>query len=482
MASETPDAGVQPGQVLAGKYRVERVLGAGAMGVVVAAMHLELDEPVALKFLAKSVIDHPDAIARFAREARAAAKIKSEHVARVSDVGRLESGAPYLVMEYLNGTDVEKLVASGRPIAIETAVGYVLQACEAIAEAHAIGIIHRDLKPANLFVARRADGSECLKVLDFGISKVMAGTSQSGRDAAMTHTTAVMGTPLYMSPEQMNSPRDASPRSDIWSLGAILHELLVGRPPFDAESLTQLAMMIVHREPPPMIPRRGDVPPPLEAVVRRCLAKDPAGRFANVAELASALAPFSPAQGAVSAQRARKVLLGSARTDSMAITADPVSDARALAPTLAGSVSSVALSADAAATRAPLPKTSRAVWALVVITLALAAAGVAAFIVSGRATRAVSSSSLSAEPAPSAARPAAPAPEVTPSATSQPSASVTAIAAPTAAEVPAITATAASPPHRDAAPSPRQPAAPPSPPRSPEQTAKPRGGHFNDRN
>jgi serine/threonine protein kinase len=316
MGAELADAEVQSGQVLAGKYRVERVLGAGAMGVVVAAMHLELEERVALKFLAKSVVKDPDAIARFSREARAAAKIKSEHVARVSDVGRLDNGSPYLVMEYLVGTDLDRVLStSQKPLAIEACVRYLLQACEAIAEAHAIGIAHRDLKPANLFVARSRDGSDCLKVLDFGISKITRDKSKS--DIPLTQTTAVMGTPLCMSPEQMNSPRDATPRSDIWSLGAILYELLTRHPPFDAQTITQLAMMIVHDQPPPMAKYRPDVPPGLEAVVRRCLEKDPKKRFADTAELTIVLAPFSPAQGQISAPRARRVLAALAHTEPM---------------------------------------------------------------------------------------------------------------------------------------------------------------------
>jgi serine/threonine-protein kinase len=501
MPLEKPDAGVQPGQVLAGKYRVERVLGAGAMGVVVAATHLELDELVALKFLAKTIVDHPDAIARFSREARAAAKIKCEHVARVSDVGRLESGAPYLVMEYLRGTDVEQLIAAGRPLPIDVSVGYLLQACEAIAEAHGLGIIHRDLKPANLFVARRPDGSECLKVLDFGISKVMPGTSQSGRDAAMTHTAAVMGTPLYMSPEQMNSPRDAVPRSDIWSLGAILYELLIGRPPFDAESLPQLAMMIVHREPPPMIPRRPDVPPALEAVVRRCLEKDLNRRFANVAELAAALAPFSPAQGAISAPRAKKVLLGSGRTDAMPIVDDratdprarsvgepsmaggsdplrgPATDARVSAPTLAASSASVALSTDTAG-GATKHRSTKAVWAAVIATLAFASVGVVALIVHGGVARSVAA--VTTASAPAAVTNEVPRPAVAASV----AASIDeAPAAPTASETASAAAsspvTAAPPPARR--PPSREVRSPP-PVERPEAPPKPKGGLFDDRN
>jgi eukaryotic-like serine/threonine-protein kinase len=208
-------AGVREGDILAGKYRVERVLGIGGMGVVVAAHHLQLDEKVALKFLLPEALGNSEAVARFAREARAAVKIKSEHVARVIDVGTLPNGAPYMVMEYLDGGDLAAWLQERGPLPIEQAVEFVLQACVAVADAHALGIIHRDLKPANLFCVRRSDGQLSIKVLDFGISK-MTPFGGSG-PSAMTHTSALMGSPLYMSPEQMRSAKDTNPRTDIWA-------------------------------------------------------------------------------------------------------------------------------------------------------------------------------------------------------------------------------------------------------------------------
>src|SRR5689334_6553526 len=216
---------VLPGQMLAGKYRVERILGTGGMGVVVAAKHVELNILVAIKFLLPHVLSNQTAVARFAREARAAVRIKSEHVARVSDVGTLESGAPYMVMEYLDGGDLSAWLKERGALPVEQAVEFVLQASEAIAEAHALGIVHRDLKPSNLFVTRRRDGSMTVKVLDVGISKT---TSIDAAAMDMTATTAVMGSPLYMSPEQLQSSKDVDARSDIWSLGIILYELLAG--------------------------------------------------------------------------------------------------------------------------------------------------------------------------------------------------------------------------------------------------------------
>lgn len=169
--------GVGEGDVLAGKYRVERILGVGGMGAVVAARHLQLDSKVALKFLLPAMLGDREAVERFAREARAAVQITNEHVARVTDVGTLDNGAPYIVMEYLEGGDLAAWVQERGALPIEQAIDFVLQSCIAVADAHALGIIHRDLKPANLFCVRRSDGQLCIKVLDFGISKV---TRRSG--------------------------------------------------------------------------------------------------------------------------------------------------------------------------------------------------------------------------------------------------------------------------------------------------------------
>jgi serine/threonine protein kinase len=297
---------VQEGQVLAGKYRVERVLGIGGMGVVVSAMHLQLDERVALKFLLPEALGNPEAVARFAREARAAVKIKSVHVARVSDVGTLETGAPYMVMEFLNGQDLSALIRQRGPLPYQDAVDFVLQACEALAEAHALGIVHRDLKPANLFMIIGTDGAPCIKVLDFGISKITS--PESSGDYGMTKTQAVMGSPLYMSPEQMTSSRDVDARADIWAVGTILYELMVGRVPFLGDTMPQLCGMILQEAPPPPRQFRPDLPEGLQAVLLRCLEKDRNRRFANVAELANALVPFGGRNAIRSAERVSKVL------------------------------------------------------------------------------------------------------------------------------------------------------------------------------
>lgn len=293
---------VQPGSVLLGKYRVDRVIGVGGMGAVVGAHHLQLEERVAIKFLLPEMVKHDEIVQRFLREARAAIKIRSEHCVRVFDVGRLENGAPYMVMEFLEGQDLGAL-GSG-PLPIPDVVDWVLQASEALAEAHAIGIVHRDLKPANLFLTRRADGTPCVKVLDFGISKQAA----SGADAGVTKTQAVLGSPRYMSPEQMRSTKDVDPRSDIWALGAVVYELIAGVPPFDGETVTALFAAILQDDPKPLSTWRADVSPALAAAVRGCLEKDRDRRYASIAHFAAALAPFGSPTARASAERIGRVL------------------------------------------------------------------------------------------------------------------------------------------------------------------------------
>src|SRR4051812_26090297 len=297
---------VNEGQVLAGKYRVERVLGSGGMGVVVAAWHLELEQRVAVKFLHPLALERADTAERFRREARSAAKIRSEHVARVIDVGIMEGGIPYMVMEYLEGHDVSEEMAKIGMLPIEDAVDFVLQAIEAVAEAHAAGIVHRDLKPANLFVATRPDGSRIIKVLDFGISKSLL--SGSVPELALTRTSALIGSPLYMSPEQMRSAKDVDTRTDIWSLGVILYEMIAGQPPYTGDSVPALCASLLNDTPTSIRGLRAEVPPELEAIISRCLSKDREQRFATVADLARALAPFGSPSSQLHIERASRVL------------------------------------------------------------------------------------------------------------------------------------------------------------------------------
>ncbi len=287
---------IQQGDLLAGKYRVEQVLGAGGMGYVVAATHEQLGQRVAVKLLAPELCENEDSVTRFLREARAAVKIRSEHVARVIDVGELTNGSPYMVMEFLSGHDLaDVLDLPGEPLEIPDAIDYVLQASEAVAEAHSIGLIHRDLKPANLFLTNRADGSPLVKVLDFGISKAI-NTQDSALEPApsLTATHSLLGSPAYMSPEQIRRPKSVDARTDIWSLGSILFELLTREAPFTAESPLALLAAVVSDPLPSIRARRPDVPPELEAVIAKCLEKNPDHRYQSVAELADALAPFAP--------------------------------------------------------------------------------------------------------------------------------------------------------------------------------------------
>jgi serine/threonine-protein kinase len=281
-------APVEVGDVIAGKYVVEKIIGAGGHGIVAAARHQKLDEQVAIKFLLAGALHSQDMLERFQREARAAVKLKTEHVARVLDIGVLENGAPFMIMEYLEGVDLAAYLREHGPLPVSAAVDYVLQACVALAEAHSLGIVHRDVKPANLFLARRRDGKEVIKVLDFGISKSLA--TSTGR---LTTTNAVIGSPCYMSPEQMSSPNRVDHRADIWSLGITLYELLSGDPPFSGSNLPQICLRIM-KDPVRSLSELGTgAPVELEPILLRCLEKDPDRRYGSVADLASALAPFS---------------------------------------------------------------------------------------------------------------------------------------------------------------------------------------------
>lgn len=299
---------LQPGQVLVGKYEVERVLGAGAMGLVISARHLDLDQPVAIKLMRPDVARSADSVTRFIREARAAARIQSEHVVRVHDVSRLDGGAPYIVMEHLTGTDLDEFLRARGPLRLAEAVEYVLQACEALAEAHMRGVVHRDLKPSNLFLTRRADGSPLVKVLDFGISKIKP---DSGRpELSLTLKSDIFGTPFYMSPEQVQSAKDVDHRTDIWSLGVILHRLLTREYPFDADSLANCMMKILTEPPVPIRAQRSDVPVEVEAIILRCLEKQLSWRIPDVAVLARRLLPFAPAHCQASVDRIVRIVRG----------------------------------------------------------------------------------------------------------------------------------------------------------------------------
>ncbi len=311
-----PASGLQPlsqeplqvpfavGDVIAGKYEVTGLLGSGGMGYVISARHIELGEMVALKFLRPEALAHAELVERFAREARAAAKIRSEHIANVFDVGTLSDGTPFIVMEYLDGKDLADYLHQEGALPISVAVEYIMQACEALAAAHANGIVHRDIKPENLFLTQQAQGMHTIKVLDFGISKIAL--PRGKRD--LVRTQMALGSPVYMSPEQIRRSDQVDARSDIWAVGCVLFELLTGVTAFDEPSLLELSAAILEREPVPLQTLRPDATEELEEVVLRCLAKNPDDRYQNVAELAAALYPFGPRRARISAERCYHML------------------------------------------------------------------------------------------------------------------------------------------------------------------------------
>jgi eukaryotic-like serine/threonine-protein kinase len=310
---DDPKAPVREGDILASKYRVEKVIGAGGMGVVVAATQLEIDRRVALKFLLPGLAETDELINRFMREAKASVRLKGKHIAQVLDVGRLDDGRPYIVMEHLDGRDLgDELKVAPNPLPIELAASWILQACEGLAEAHALGIVHRDIKPGNIFLTHGLDGRQCVKVLDFGISKTIDPLVKEGL-SSLTKTEMLLGSPLYMAPEQMRSSKHVDERSDIWGLGAILYELLTRKVPFVADTLLELCFKVAQESPPDVRNLRDDVPEELATVVMRCLDKDATKRWANVGELATALEPFAQTRDRGTAERTTAILSATPR-------------------------------------------------------------------------------------------------------------------------------------------------------------------------
>ena len=295
------------GAVVDGKYRLDRLLGEGGMGVVVAATHVGLDQRVAIKFLHPEATRNKEAVERFQREAKVAAKVKSEHVTRVSDVGTAPGNVPYIVMEHLEGIDLGDLIDREGRLPVAEACEIVLQACEALAEVHAAGIVHRDLKPSNLFITRRSDASPCVKLLDFGISKFTVHPDDSKADPSLTATATIMGSPSYMSPEQLKSTKEVDARTDVWSLGAVLYEALTGKPAFRGETVPQVCAMIASDDPEPPSSLRNGLPAELDRAILGCLAKKPDDRLPLV-DLARAVVQFAPERARVSLERIEAVL------------------------------------------------------------------------------------------------------------------------------------------------------------------------------
>jgi len=325
------------GEVIAGKYRVDSVLGSGGMGIVLCATHLDLGQRVAIKVLTVSDEDErrDEARARFLREGRATAALTSDHVVRVYDVGTLASGAPFMVMELLRGQDLARVLLLQGPLGVERACDCVRQAAEAIACAHAEGIVHRDLKPSNLFLTQRSDGTPLVKVLDFGISKT-TGSEVERVTSNLTAARSILGTPFYMSPEQVRDAKAVDSRTDIWSLGLILHELLSGSPAFEGTTLPGVCASIAADPPAALRLKRPEVPLQVEAIVLKCLEKDPGKRFQTARELIGVLVPWTGRadSAVVSDATVRSSSLGreleELRTDST-VTLPPQSDTGTLA-------------------------------------------------------------------------------------------------------------------------------------------------------
>ncbi|HTQ48774.1 MAG TPA: serine/threonine-protein kinase [Polyangiaceae bacterium] len=415
---------VREGDLLAGKYRVERIIGSGGMGVVVAARHEQLDQLVALKFVRDEALGNQDAVQRFLREARAAVKLRSEHAAKVLDVGTLESGAPYMVMEFLEGRDLGQVLAEQGPIGVEAAAEWLVQTCEAVAEAHAAGIVHRDLKPQNLFLARSVGGASKVKVLDFGVSKSMTTSDGAG---GLTQTRSMLGSPLYMSPEQMRSSRDVDARSDVWALGVVLYELLTRRWPFEAESMPELCLKVVTDPPTPIAQHRSDLPPAMVQIIDRCLQKDPALRYEHAAELAEALEPMAPPASHVIVERARMAMASTNRTTQPRLTSRNPEVVAQTAPTPAAWGSGrVASPAMVKAKRSP------ALWIGLGAVAAAAVAAVVVYAIHGADEPGVASTASAPVVSPSAVASVVAAFVATPpsaSAPPEPAASDTAVAA-----------------------------------------------------
>jgi eukaryotic-like serine/threonine-protein kinase len=292
---------------VAGRYLVEGVIGRGAMGIVLGAKDQQTGKSVAVKVMLPAAARSEDAVARFMREARSASQLESEHVVRVSEVGKLHGEQPYMVMERLHGSDLRAELDQRGRLPLEEAADYLLQALEALAKAHAAGIVHRDLKPGNLFLTQAPDGSRVVKVLDFGISKVITGVRAPSDP--LTHAQALLGSPLYMSPEQMKSAKNLDGRSDLWSMGVILYEFLTGEVPFQGDSLPEVcAQIVLDGETPRARDHVPELPAAIDGVIARCLARKLAERYATAAELAEALAPFASKEARRSVERIAKTL------------------------------------------------------------------------------------------------------------------------------------------------------------------------------
>jgi Serine/threonine protein kinase len=271
------------GAVLEGAYRITRLIGEGGMGAVYEGVQLRLDKRVAIKLMARHLAANQRALARFHREAEITSRLGHPHLVGVIDFGQAESGEPYLVMEYLEGEDLDRRLGRIGRMPIESVVHVVRQVASALSAAHAQGVIHRDLKPANIFLVQIPSEPDFVKVLDFGISKMMAAHTR------LTNAAVAVGTPTYMSPEQATGMIDTIDHHiDQWALACIAWEMLLGTPPFVADDSTALLYQIIKMDPHPLTPRVPGLPPAVEVELRRALNKRPADRFPSIRDFSHA--------------------------------------------------------------------------------------------------------------------------------------------------------------------------------------------------
>lgn len=441
------------GSVLDGKYRLVRELAAGAMGRLVEAEHLVLERPVAIKLLSST----PDARSRrrMVQEARAAQQLSNEHIVRVFDVG-LVGDCPYIVMELLEGADLGSLVEQSGPLSVRDAVDYVLQACVGLAEAHACDVIHRDIKPSNLFLSRTTSGTRLVKVVDFGISKVGDGTGDDRATSERTADNSLLGSPYYMSPEQLRNPTRVDARTDVWSLGVTLFHLLSGAHPFEGETVNEVSAAIFTEPPKDLSALRDDVPEELRHVIARALAKRPDERTSSVIELGQSLAPFGSALGRLAAERlaARQAPPSRSEPEAVVVRSAELTGTAKLATTLPALSSDKTPAAPHAAERALAPRRRSGAGVLLA-----AAAGIAAVALLAWWARSPGGEPVSPAAASSSTR--APAPTVPPAP----------VPTPAASSVAAADAAAAPPP--PPAPRPRRATRPPPTPPLPKAPPPP---------
>jgi eukaryotic-like serine/threonine-protein kinase len=365
------------GATIAGRYVVEGRLGEGAMGHVLAARDKVLKRTVAVKLVKPDIADSLGVNDRLLREARVMASLTHPNIVRALDCGVLDDGTPYVVMERLSGQTLRHHVRERGPLPIEEAVDDVIQACAGLAAAHAVGVVHRDIKPSNLFLVRGEDGAPLVKILDFGISKL---PKASDNELSLTDTSMVLGSPNYMSPEQVRLAKGVDARTDVWALGVVLYQLLTARLPFVGDGFSAICAAVIADAPPPMQRPEGTIPAGLEAIVLRCLEKSPEWRYASVVELARALAPFASARaravgaalrdGSATTASSRHEALGAGEQTVRASVLDATEMTRAQprgrAAMMTGAFAALAVAGATAAvfalTRPPLPAQPPPVW------------------------------------------------------------------------------------------------------------------------